>query len=116
MTEHDENAAILAQNNTEKHRYELVDTGAEGRPVVGETYYVGHGEDERIFYHTVVDESYGGRGLAGMLAKFALDATVEAGLKIVPVCPYIKKYVTRHKDEFGEHVVSVKPAHLDALK
>jgi len=116
MTEQDENAAIAVQDNAGRHRYELVDAGADGRPVVGEAHYLDHGDQERIFYHTTVDEAYGGRGLAGKLAAFALEATVSAGRKIVPVCPYIKRYVTKHSDEFAEHVVSVKPAHLDALK
>ncbi|RZU62481.1 GNAT family N-acetyltransferase [Zhihengliuella halotolerans] len=116
MTEQESNAAIVVRENTEKLRYELVDTEAEGGAVIGGAYYLGYGENERIFYHTVVDEAYGGRGLAGVLAQTALEETVAAGLKIVPVCPYIKRYVTKHAEEFAGHVVSVKPVHLDALK
>ncbi|MCO1340025.1 hypothetical protein BJH93_14185 [Kocuria polaris] len=116
MTEQESNAAMMVRNYAEKLRYELVDTAAEGGAVIGKAYYLGFGQDERIFYHTVVDEAYGGRGLAGVLARAALEETVAAGLKIVPVCPYIKRFVTKHADEFAEHVAKVKPAHLDALK
>ena len=44
----------------------------------------------------MINEEYGGRGLAGKLAAQALDETVAAGLTIVPVCPYIKKYLGKH--------------------
>ena len=39
--------------------------------------------------HTEVDEEFGGRGLATILVREALDATRAAGLRIVPVCPMV---------------------------
>jgi predicted GNAT family acetyltransferase len=52
--------------------------------------------------------------LAGRLAKVALDETVAAGLRIVPVCPYIKSYVSKHP-EYEASTVAVTPAHLQFL-
>ncbi|MET4145591.1 GNAT family N-acetyltransferase [Arthrobacter sp. UYCo732] len=52
--------------------------------------YGGHGSVERIFYHTVINVEYAGQGLAGRLAKVALDETLAAGLRIVPVCPFTR--------------------------
>lgn len=53
---------------------------------------------QRIFVHTEVDDEFAGRGLAGQLVREALDATRVNGLRIVPVCPYVKKFVTEHHD------------------
>lgn len=80
------------RHNPGRLRYELLDGGT----VIGKAAYIDDGGGHRIFYHTVVDEEFGGRGLAGRLAAQALDDTVAAGLKVVPVCPYIKKYLQRH--------------------
>ena len=49
-----------------------------------------------------------------MLAAQALDETVAAGLMIVPVCPYIKKYLGKHPG-YTANVVTPTPAHLGFL-
>jgi uncharacterized protein len=48
--------------------------------------------------HTDVPPELGGRGLGGVLAKAALDYAKEAGLKVIPSCPFVKKYVERHAE------------------
>lgn len=110
-----ENAStITVRPNEGRHRYELV--GDAGR-VVGKAHWLpfeGATGPERIFYHTTVDEEYGGQGLAAMLAHFALEDTIAAGVKIVPVCPYIKIYLRKHP-EYQEHAMSVRPEHLAAV-
>lgn len=80
------------RNNPDRARDELLD----GDTVIGQAAYVDDGEGHRIFYHTAIDEKYGGQGLAGRLAAQALDETVAAGLKIVPVCPFIKKFLRKN--------------------
>lgn len=47
-------------------------------------------DGERIFFHTEVEEQYGGRGLASTLIDAALDATATDGLTVVAVCPFVK--------------------------
>ena len=104
---------ITISNNPDRERFEVRDAGK----VVGKAWYKaydGDGPAERIFYHTVVNEEYAGQGLAGRLAKVALDETVAAGLQIVPVCPYIKSYITRHP-EYEANTVAITPAHLQFL-
>jgi uncharacterized protein len=102
---------ITIRNNTERSRFEMLDADA----VIGQAAYVDDtGQGQRIFYHTVISEEYGGRGLAGVLAAQALDETVAAGLMIVPVCPYIKKYLGKHPG-FEANVVATTPAHLKFL-
>ncbi|HET7140193.1 MAG TPA: GNAT family N-acetyltransferase [Arthrobacter sp.] len=104
---------ISISNNPDRERFEVLDAGK----VIGKAWYKaydGGGPPERIFYHTVVNEEYAGQGLAGRLVKVALDETVAAGLGIVPVCPYVKAYLTRHP-EYEANTVAITPAHLQFL-
>jgi len=105
---------ITVRHNPERERFELLDAGN----VIGKAAYKeydGGESPQRIFYHTVVNEEYGGQGLAGRLATAALDSTVEAGSGIVPVCPFIKKFLAKHPEYLGS-VVAVTPAHLEFLE
>ncbi|AGS35489.1 hypothetical protein B841_10085 [Corynebacterium maris DSM 45190] len=47
-------------------------------------------DGERLFFHTEVEEQYGGRGLASTLLDAALAATAADGLTVVAVCPFVK--------------------------
>jgi predicted GNAT family acetyltransferase len=105
--------AITISNNPDRERFEVLDAGK----VIGKAWYKaydGDGPAERIFYHTVVTDEYAGQGLAGRLAKVALDETVAAGLRIVPVCPFIKGYIAKHP-EYQASAVAITPAHLQFL-
>jgi predicted GNAT family acetyltransferase len=55
-----------------------------------------------VFVHTEVFKEYEGQGLAGQLAKTALDMVREAGDKIVPLCPFIRSYVRKHAPEYDD--------------
>jgi quercetin 2,3-dioxygenase len=68
----------------------------DGKPL-GLTAFVKHG-DQRVFYHTEIDEAYGGRGLATLLIKQALTMTRREGKRIVAVCPMVAAYVAKHHD------------------
>ena len=102
---------VTIRNNSQRSRFEVLDADT----VIGQAAYVDDvGADQRIFYHTAINEEYGGRGLAGVLAAQALDETVAAGLTIVPVCPYIKKYLRKHP-VYAANLLAPTPAHLDFL-
>ncbi|MDT0269164.1 GNAT family N-acetyltransferase [Streptomyces sp. DSM 44915] len=58
---------------------------------------------ERIFFHTEVDQEFGGRGLAGLLVREALDDSVRRNLTVVPVCPVFARHLRRHGDAFVAH-------------
>ena len=60
-------------------------------------------DGQRVFFHTEVDEAFGGRGLATIVIAEALAATRDEGLRIVPVCPTVVAYVKKH-DEFADVV------------
>ncbi|QNA91672.1 MULTISPECIES: GNAT family N-acetyltransferase [unclassified Microbacterium] len=49
------------------------------------------------FLHTEIDPAFQGQGLAGKLAETALADAVERGEAIVPLCPYIAKYLETHE-------------------
>lgn len=42
-------------------------------------------------YHTGVDKSYGGRGIAGELVDLVVAYARDENLKIIPTCPYVAK-------------------------
>jgi predicted GNAT family acetyltransferase len=51
-----------------------------------------------IMHHTEVPPEFEGKGIAGKLAKFALDWSKENGYKVNPLCPYVKSYIKRHPE------------------
>jgi len=73
------------------------------------------GTGVRIFFHTEIDEQFGGRGLAGTLVQSALTSTRSTGRRIVPVCPYIRKFVGKHH-EFDDILSPVTQEALAAVE
>ena len=71
-----------------------------GDDVAGVAQYLDHG-NQRIFFHTEVDPQFQGRGLSSKLIRGALDDTRAAGLRIVPVCPAVGRFVAKH-DSYGD--------------
>ncbi|MFG1934874.1 GNAT family N-acetyltransferase [Mycobacterium sp. NPDC048908] len=64
---------------------------------VGFTEYADR-DGQRIFPHTEVLDEYGGRGLGTIVIAEALQATRDAGLRIVAVCPMVAGYVEKHQE------------------
>ncbi len=48
--------------------------------------------------HTEVLPAYEGQGVAGRLARYALDDTRQRGRHVRPVCPYVDAWIKRHPD------------------
>jgi len=55
-------------------------------------------DDEIVFLHTEIKGEHEGKGLGGRLARLALDAARDAGLAVVPQCPFISGYIRRHPE------------------
>lgn len=51
-----------------------------------------------VFTHTEVDTAFEGHGVGGALARFGLDHARALGLKVMPQCPFIKRWLGRHPD------------------
>ena len=62
-------------------------------------------EGRIAFTHTEVDESCEGRGFGSRLAEAALDDARRQGLDVVPLCPFISRFIERHP-EYGPLVAS----------
>ncbi|MFT8424785.1 MAG: GNAT family N-acetyltransferase [Liquorilactobacillus sp.] len=48
--------------------------------------------------HTWVDESARGTGLAGKITKDFLAKVADKSKKIIPLCPYTKKFFEKHSE------------------
>ena len=79
--------------NQESDRFSISVDGQK----VGFTEYVDR-DGQRVFPHTEVLDEFGGRGLATILVGEALQATRDAGLRIVAICPMVAGYLKKHHD------------------
>lgn len=89
MTTHSE---PQVEHNKAHHRYEIIID--DQRSMI---QYQMRG-DTIIFVHTEVPPALEGRGIAGRMARFALDDARTHGLKVVPRCPYIANYIKKHPE------------------
>lgn len=106
------------QHHPDESRYVLVDHGEDGsqNTEIGVEQYVDmDGAAERVFFHTLVSEDYSGQGLASLLVRAAVDDAIASGRAIVPVCPYVARWLPKHP-EYADHVVQPAAAHLDAVR
>jgi predicted GNAT family acetyltransferase len=93
-----------------RHRYEIVVDGQ----TAGLTAYRDR-DGQRVFYHTEINDAFAGRGLASLLVQQALTDARDSGKRIVPVCPYVAKFLKKH-DEFADMSDPVTPEVLQWLQ
>ena len=79
-------------DNVARHRFEL--------EVDGETAFAAYKSDDKVitFTHTIVPPALEGRGIGSRLVRGALDIVRGQGLKVVPLCPFVKAYIERHEE------------------
>ena len=81
----------VVQDNPVELQYELLDGGE----VVGLIRY--RREPGAIaLVHTDVDPDLEGTGAAGELVEGALDDLRSRGLRVIPICPYVRSWIDRH--------------------
>jgi uncharacterized protein len=80
-------------NVPEASRYELRD----GERMIGELAYRRQGGRIALI-HAEVDEALEGRGLGSRLAQTALDDARREGLEVVPLCPFVARFIDRHPE------------------
>ncbi|MDL1902761.1 N-acetyltransferase [Anaerolineae bacterium CFX9] len=83
---------LEVRNNADAKRFEVA---LDGELAMIEYMIAGK---NIIFTHTEVPPAFEGRGIANRMAKVALDYAVEAGYKIQPLCPFVKRYIQRHPE------------------
>ncbi len=86
-------AQVSVRDNPEELRYELVVDGE----VRGEILYR-RSPDRIVLVHTEVATALEGQGLASRLVRGALDDIRARGLRVVPICPFVRGYVRRHPE------------------
>lgn len=73
----------------------------------GELVYRRLGADLLELRHTGVDPALRGRGLADRLAETAIAYARAEGLRIVPTCPFVQAWLTRHPEHLD--LVAARP-------
>ncbi|MEO8814250.1 MAG: GNAT family N-acetyltransferase [Mycobacterium sp.] len=97
----------------EREQYEIVVDGV--RAGLAAYLDIGDGGGQRVFHHTEIDKTFGGRGLGSTLIAAALDDTRSAGKRIVPTCSFVEAYVAKHP-EYADVVDPVTPQVRAALE
>ena len=82
-------------HNQAEQRFEL----AEGGRTAVAAYRLEGGTIS--FTHTVVPEELEGQGIGSRLVGAALDESRRRGLKVIPLCYFVKGYIERHP-EYGD--------------
>ncbi|MEZ0066444.1 putative GNAT family acetyltransferase [Streptacidiphilus sp. MAP12-20] len=80
-------------DNPEQSRFEIFDDDV----LAGFAQYHRF-ENEIAFIHTEIDPRFEGHGLAGTLARTALDAAREEKLAVLPFCPFIRGWISKHPE------------------
>ena len=83
--------AVRVEDNRERNRYEAF---VDDR-FAGYTNYRRR-SDLIALDHTQVEEQFEGRGVGSALATRALDEAGEAGLAVLPYCPFMNEFLKRH--------------------
>jgi predicted GNAT family acetyltransferase len=76
------------------NRYVVMDGNTEA----GFVEYIRTHGDLIVFTHTEVTPEYEGRGIGSALAKHVLDMARDEGFKVLPICPFIAEWITRHPE------------------
>src|SRR5262245_42764485 len=92
MTEVD-TADLHVVDNPDAHRYEI---WAGGKLAGLATYKVRPGR--LVLIHTETEAGFEGHGVAARLVHDMLDDIRSRGLRITPVCPYVRHYLSEHPD------------------
>ncbi|WP_375208613.1 GNAT family N-acetyltransferase [Hyphomonas jannaschiana] len=88
-----ENFEIRQEDGDTGGRYVTVVDGHEA-----EMTYSKAGASRIIIDHTGVPKALGGRGVGVALVQRAVEDARAAGLKIIPLCPFAKAQIEKHKE------------------
>jgi uncharacterized protein len=84
----------VVRDNPDELRYEILRDGE----LLGEIRY--RAEPGVVtLVHTEVRPAAEGQGVGSRLVAGALDDIRERGLRVVPVCPFVRAYLERHPEQ-----------------
>jgi hypothetical protein len=84
--------ALVVVNDEKARQFQL---RVEGHLALIQYVY---SNDSIVFVHTEVPPALEGRGLAGKLARAALEYAREHELSVVPRCPFVAAYIRKHPE------------------
>ena len=80
-------------DNTEKHQYEFHIEG-----LVHRIEYIKTNNGEIYLTHTEVPYALERRGVGSQLVKKALQDIEKQNLRLIPLCPFVAKYIQRNPE------------------
>jgi uncharacterized protein len=88
-----ESGDVRVLDNSDEHRFEaFLDDELAG--------YIVYRAEPRVItlLHTEVDPAFEGRGIGSRLVAAALDDIRSRDLELLPICPFVRSYITRHPE------------------
>lgn len=79
-------------NNESANRYELYVNGS-----MAKIDYQRNG-NQIFLNHTEVPPELGGKGVGSKLVSLVLEDIDQQGLRLIPFCPFVKKYIQKHPE------------------
>lgn len=64
-----------------------------------------------VFTHTEVEPVCEGKGIGSALARFAMDDMRARDVSVLPLCPFIKGWIERHR-EYVDIVYGLRPSRV----
>jgi predicted GNAT family acetyltransferase len=95
---------LTVVDNEQRRRFEAIDEAA----VAGFMVYRRR-SDAVVITHTEVDGAYEGQGVGSRLVRGGLDQIRAEGLLVVPECPFVRRFLSRHWDDYADIVVGMAP-------
>lgn len=86
-------AAPVVTDQPDESRYEL----RVGGELAGFLVYRLRGQQINLI-HTEIDPRFQGAGLATHLARFSLDDARKRNLAVLPTCPYVRRWISKHPE------------------
>lgn len=84
--------AVAVTHNEAAHRFESTVDGL--RALVAYRRFPGR----LVLQHTEVPAPFEGHGIAAKLTRTALDFARSNHLQVVPLCPYVSSFLSRHRE------------------
>jgi predicted GNAT family acetyltransferase len=83
-------------HDPDRRRFVAALESADGAEAVLDYREVGQGTLD--YHHTYVPDQHRGKGVAGELARAALDHARDQGVKVIPSCWYVRRFIDRHRE------------------
>ena len=90
--------STTVEHDPEGKRYVIE---VDGSPAGFAAYELG---EEVVFTHTEIDSRFEGQGLGSRLVAEALDDVRRRGMGVLPVCPFVRRFIASHREEYADLV------------